>query len=82
MVPPEDPFWIDRDDDSVIIGVDPVPMRDDVGLGAIFANELQGRTLSRRAVDHGGVTVEELRSLYDDWKAAREKPARTAKTSV
>src|SRR5205814_1384080 len=32
--------------------------------------------------DHGGVTVEELRSLYDDWKAAREKPARTAKTSV
>jgi len=26
--------------------------------------------------DHGGVTVEELRSLYEDWKAARAKPAR------
>ncbi len=29
--------------------------------------------------DHGGVTVEELRSLYEDWKAARAKPARAAK---
>lgn len=29
--------------------------------------------------DHGGVTVEELKSLYQDWKASREKPARTAK---
>ena len=29
--------------------------------------------------DHGGVTVEDLKSLYSDWKAAREKPARTAK---
>ena len=46
MVPPEDPFWIDRDDDSVIIGVDPVPMRDDVGLGAIFALFLSLLTLS------------------------------------
>jgi hypothetical protein len=26
------------------------------------------------------VTVEELRSLYDDWKASRGKPARLAKT--
>lgn len=26
--------------------------------------------------DHGGVTVEELKSLHDDWKKAREKPAR------
>ena len=32
--------------------------------------------------DHGGVTVEELKSLYKDWKASREKPARVAKTSV
>ena len=23
--------------------------------------------------DHGGVTVEELKSLFEDWKAAREK---------
>src|SRR6516165_2560230 len=28
--------------------------------------------------DHGGVTVEELKSLYMDWKAAREKRSRTA----
>ena len=26
--------------------------------------------------DHGGVTVEELKSLYLDWKASREKPAK------
>ncbi len=25
--------------------------------------------------DHGGVTAEELKSLYDDWKLARQKPA-------
>ena len=25
--------------------------------------------------DHGGVTVEELKSLHEDWKNAREKPA-------
>jgi hypothetical protein len=25
--------------------------------------------------DHGGVTIEELKSLYNDWKAARKKPA-------
>jgi hypothetical protein len=25
--------------------------------------------------DHGGVTLEELRSLYEDWKTARAKPA-------
>jgi hypothetical protein len=25
---------------------------------------------------HGGVTAEELKSLYDDWKLARQKPAR------
>ena len=29
--------------------------------------------------DHGGVTVDELKSLYEDWKAARAKPARAAK---
>ncbi|WP_337176713.1 hypothetical protein [Paludisphaera sp.] len=23
--------------------------------------------------DHGGVTVEELRSLYEDWRASRQK---------
>jgi hypothetical protein len=26
--------------------------------------------------DHGGVTVEELKSLYEDWKTARTKPPR------
>ncbi len=26
--------------------------------------------------DRGGVTAEELKSLYNDWKAAREKPAK------
>jgi hypothetical protein len=26
--------------------------------------------------DHGGVTVEELKSLYTDWKASREKKAK------
>jgi hypothetical protein len=26
--------------------------------------------------DHGGVTVEELKSLYNDWKASREKPSK------
>jgi hypothetical protein len=31
--------------------------------------------------DHGGVTVDELKSLYTDWKASREKPPRLAKTS-
>jgi hypothetical protein len=30
--------------------------------------------------DHGGVTVDELKSLYNDWKTARTKPARAAKT--
>ena len=29
--------------------------------------------------DHGGVTVEELKSLFSDWKATREKRAKTAK---
>ena len=31
--------------------------------------------------DHGGVTVEELKSLLQDWRASREKPARPAKVS-
>jgi hypothetical protein len=31
--------------------------------------------------DHGGVTVEELRSLHNDWKKAREKPARPVRVS-
>jgi hypothetical protein len=26
--------------------------------------------------DHGGVTVEELRKLLDDWRGTREKPPR------
>src|SRR4051812_27960473 len=29
--------------------------------------------------DHGGVTVEELRGLLDDWKGTREKPPRLPK---
>ena len=31
--------------------------------------------------DHGGVTLDELKSLYQDWKSAREKPRRALKTS-
>jgi hypothetical protein len=31
--------------------------------------------------DHGGVTVEELKSLYNDWKTARAKPVRAASAS-
>jgi hypothetical protein len=26
--------------------------------------------------DHGGVTLDELKSLYNDWKTAKQKPAR------
>lgn len=26
--------------------------------------------------DHGGVTADEIKALYNDWKTAREKPAR------
>jgi hypothetical protein len=26
--------------------------------------------------EHGGVTVDELKSLYNDWKTAREKPSK------
>ncbi len=26
--------------------------------------------------DHAGVTVDELKSLYNDWKASKQKPAR------
>jgi hypothetical protein len=29
--------------------------------------------------DHGGVTAEDLKSLFEDWKKSREKPARTTK---
>jgi hypothetical protein len=29
--------------------------------------------------DHGGVTVEELKSLLDDWRGTREKPPRKPK---
>ena len=32
--------------------------------------------------DHGGVTVEELKSLHNDWTAARQKPAKKAKAAV
>ncbi len=28
--------------------------------------------------DHGGVTVDELKTLFADWKSAREKKAKTA----
>lgn len=31
--------------------------------------------------DHGGVTFEELKSLHNDWKSARAKPARKALVS-
>jgi hypothetical protein len=27
--------------------------------------------------DHGGVTLEELKTLHGDWKASREKKAKT-----
>ena len=30
--------------------------------------------------DHGGVTVEGLKALLDDWKGTREKPPRLPKT--
>src|SRR5687768_13317634 len=30
--------------------------------------------------DHGGVTVEELKTLLDDWKGTREKPPRKPKS--
>jgi len=29
--------------------------------------------------DHGGVTLEELKTLLEDWKATREKPPRKPK---
>jgi hypothetical protein len=29
--------------------------------------------------DHGGVTVEELKTLLDDWRGTREKPPRLPK---
>jgi hypothetical protein len=32
--------------------------------------------------DHGGVTVEELKGLYTDWKTAREKPANKKAVAV
>ena len=32
--------------------------------------------------DHGGVTLEELKSLYADWKASREKPPRKVAATV
>jgi hypothetical protein len=32
--------------------------------------------------DHGGVTVEELKSLHTDWRTAREKPAKKAPAGV
>ncbi|QEH37994.1 hypothetical protein OJF2_65900 [Aquisphaera giovannonii] len=30
--------------------------------------------------EHGGVTVEQLKSLFDDWKASREKPSKKKAT--
>ena len=30
--------------------------------------------------DHGGVTVEELKSLLDDWRASRAKPTKKTAT--
>jgi hypothetical protein len=32
--------------------------------------------------DHGGVTAEELKSLHEDWKAARAKPPRKVGASA
>jgi hypothetical protein len=32
--------------------------------------------------DHGGVTVDELKSLYNDWKAARAKRGPKVKAAV
>jgi hypothetical protein len=32
--------------------------------------------------DHGGVTVEELKSLLEDWRASREKPPRKVAAAV
>jgi hypothetical protein len=32
--------------------------------------------------DHGGVTVEELKALLDDWKGTREKPPRLPKAKA
>jgi hypothetical protein len=32
--------------------------------------------------DHGGVTLEELKSLHADWKASREKPPRKVAATV
>ena len=32
--------------------------------------------------DHGGVTVEELKSVYEDWKTARTKPPRKVAAKV
>jgi hypothetical protein len=32
--------------------------------------------------DHGGVTADELKSLHDDWKAARAKPPRKVGVAV
>jgi hypothetical protein len=32
--------------------------------------------------DHGGVTVEELKSLLEDWRASREKPPRKIAAAV
>ena len=58
-----------------------------------FAKRLQGRFLPKgplrdrhRALlarwrsnpEHGDVTVDELKSLYQDWMAVRRKPAKTA----
>ncbi len=32
--------------------------------------------------DHGGVTLEELKALHNDWKASREKKSPKAKTTT
>jgi hypothetical protein len=43
--------------------------------------ERQAAIMSRwnSGEDHGGVTVEELKALLDDWKGTREKPPRKPK---
>ena len=48
------------------------PLRD--RLKALMARWTSGE-------DHGGVTVEELKSLYEDWKADRAKRRRPVATS-
>lgn len=70
----------------------PEPLRAPADPRMKFAKKLQGRFLPKGPLrdrhrellarwrsnpEHGDVTVEELKSLYQDWMAVRRKPART-----